>query len=151
MVWLFLILFFIVIFCICYFSGLAKGKKQAEIKQVEESLNKAEETIRFNRQKEEIKQEVFSEAKARKAELDVVSETGGDDDTGRDRFNRISAVLSSKSQDQKNEKQSEIKQIEEIKQEVLNVISTEKSGDDTGRDRFNRINDVLRRKPESRN
>jgi hypothetical protein len=94
-----LIFVFIIVFLVCYFSGVAKGKKQMEIKQNEESLRKAEKTIRYNHQKEKIKQEVFSDAEARISELDAGgSETCGGN-TGSDRFNRINDVLRSKPED----------------------------------------------------
>jgi hypothetical protein len=96
MLWLFLILAFIVIFCICYFCGLAEGKKRSEIRQVEDTLKEAKETICYSQQKAEIKQEVFSDAETRKAELDAANTEMADGDTGRDRFDRINAMLRSK-------------------------------------------------------
>jgi predicted membrane protein len=86
---------FLFMFGLVYYIAHHNGKKQAETKQTEIALEKAEETIKYEQEKAEIRQEVFSEAETRKAELDSDSVADGSD-TGRARFERINDVLRGK-------------------------------------------------------
>jgi sortase (surface protein transpeptidase) len=69
-----------------FFTGYAKARKAAERDRLEEAQRKAESEKQYQQVKDEIKEEVTSNAEKEKAALSA----GG---TGRERFNRINDSL----------------------------------------------------------
>jgi sortase (surface protein transpeptidase) len=69
-----------------FISGIRLGKKQAAAEYTEEQRIKAQNEKDYKKAAQEVKQEVFSEAEQKKADL-----SGGN--SGRDRFNNITDSL----------------------------------------------------------
>lgn len=86
-VYVYLIAFVVFVFLLfgAFIFGYVKGSRKKQNEQKDEALRKAESDKVFQAESENIRQEVFSNAEQRKAEL-----IGGN---GRDRFNAINNSL----------------------------------------------------------